>query len=102
MNLRAIQEIASAVQAGAEAAKRGETTNPFDGINEQLRIAFHFGWNTQQGTVALLTVEQLVARAKIHAAVEGHQALLNDLSSVNADPHAAIARLVDRDPNRTA
>lgn len=83
MNLRSIQEVASAVQAGVEAAKRGETTNPFDGVNEPLRIAFHFGWNSQQDGVELLSVDQLVARAKVRAAVDGHLAITQSDTGVS-------------------
>ncbi|MBU9200179.1 hypothetical protein KTD31_02010 [Burkholderia multivorans] len=48
MSLNHTKLIASAVRAGAESARRGETTNPFEGVNEELRIAFHFGWSAEQ------------------------------------------------------
>ncbi|MDN8078697.1 hypothetical protein QZN30_04985 [Burkholderia multivorans] len=48
MSLNHIKQIASAVRAGAESARRGELTNPFEGVNEELRIAFHFGWSAEQ------------------------------------------------------
>ncbi|WP_434715646.1 hypothetical protein [Paraburkholderia sp. A3RO-2L] len=48
MSLNHIKQIASAVRAGAESARRGETTNPFEGVSEELRIAFHFGWSAEQ------------------------------------------------------
>lgn len=48
MNLQDIKLIASAVRAGEESAKKGEPVNPFDGVNEQLRVALHVGWVSQQ------------------------------------------------------
>ena len=98
MNLQAIQEIASAVQAGVEAAKRGETTNPFEGVNEPLRGAFHFGWNTQQGGVQPLTVDQLVAQAKIQASIQGHLAVAQAIKGVNVQ--SSMQRLEELDRQR--
>ena len=48
MSLNDIKRFASAVRAGAQAARSGETQNPFDGVDEQLRLAFHFGWSAEQ------------------------------------------------------
>lgn len=40
-----IKLIASAVRAGEETAENGDIGNPFDRLNEPLRLAFHFGWS---------------------------------------------------------
>lgn len=48
MSLRKIKLVASAVRAGQESAKRGDVKNPFEGVNEELRLAFHLGWTSEQ------------------------------------------------------
>ncbi len=48
MDLNQIKLIASAVRAGEESARKGEDENPFEGRDEVLRKAFHFGWSSVQ------------------------------------------------------
>lgn len=64
MNIQDIKLIASAVRAGEESAQKGEGGNPFDGVNEHLRLAFHFGWSAQQPMGdSFYTVETLLRLA---------------------------------------
>ncbi|MGB8420214.1 hypothetical protein [Paraburkholderia sp.] len=64
MNIHDIKLIASAVRAGEESALKGEVGNPFDGVNEHLRLAFHFGWSAQQPMGdSFYTVETLLRLA---------------------------------------
>jgi hypothetical protein len=61
MALQHIRLIASAVREGQEAARRGAEENPFDGRNELLRQAFHFGWSSEQELgMTFYTTEQLL------------------------------------------
>jgi hypothetical protein len=64
MNIHDIKLIASAVRAGEDSARNGEVGNPFAGVNEQLRLAFHFGWSAQQPMGdSFYTVETLLRLA---------------------------------------
>lgn len=64
VSLEQLRSLVSAVEAGKAALLAGES-NPFDGKNEMLRIAFHFGGNLASqeaglGGEQLLSVERLL------------------------------------------
>lgn len=61
--------IASAVDAGRKAARNGASDNPFDDVDESLRIAFHYGWMVEQPMGSeVMSVEWLLDDAKKRAA----------------------------------
>lgn len=61
--------IASAVDAGRKAARNGASDNPFDDVDESLRIAFHYGWMLEQPMGSeVMSVEWLLDDAKKRAA----------------------------------
>lgn len=59
--IQSMKLIASAVEAGRNAALQGRLNNPFDGKHEVLRQAFHLGLNVGGGTVKLQSEVELLS-----------------------------------------
>jgi hypothetical protein len=83
--------IASAVEAGRHAAQRGVSDNPFDGVDEALRIAFHYGWMLDQpGGQRFTPVEALIKDAQQRAAREQPAAVEADPATLNERMASAL------------